>query len=74
VKEKPRCISYLQKKNRSYIDSAPALSYHNYTITIKKAKAKDLRKLVANYVPRDYHYFYANMPTTDDGDNSDDDI
>ena len=61
VREKPRSVSYLKKRNRIELDSSPPLKYPNYPIPINKAKAEDLRKLVNDYVPREYQSFYAEM-------------
>lgn len=73
VKEIPRCVSYFKKRNCIIPDCSPPPLYPQYPIPIKIEKAQDLKKLVNDYVPMNYQNFYAEMPTIESGDSSDED-
>lgn len=74
VKENPRSVSFFKKRNCHELDTPPPLRYDSYPIPIKRAKAADLKKLVYEYVPKQYRAFYAEMPTVESGDDSDEDF
>lgn len=61
VNEQPRCVSYYKKRNQEELGPTPHL-YSQYPIPIKAAKAEDVLKLVNEYLPPKYRYFYAEMP------------
>ena len=71
VDEAPQQVSYFKKRGVQLgIDGPPPSLYEYYPIPIKKAKADDLKKLVADYIPGDYQSFYFELPTMD-SDNDD---
>ena len=71
VNEAPQQVSYFKKRGVHLgIDGPPPPLYEYYPIPIKKAKADDLKKLVADYIPGDYQSFYSELPTVD-SDNDD---
>lgn len=71
--EVPQRVTYSKKRGMKHgIGNMPPPLYECYSIPIKGAKAVDLKKLVANYVPREYQSFYSELPTLNDTDSSDD--
>ena len=71
VDEAPQQVSYFKKRGVQLgIDGPPPPLYEYYPIPIKKAKADDLKKLVADYIPGDYQSFYSKLSTVD-SDNDD---
>ena len=70
VSKTPHCVSYFKQRGSSELIWHPPPLYQRYPIPIKKAKADDLRKLLA-YIPSEYHSFYANLPSEDIESDSD---
>ena len=72
VKEQPRHVCYYKKRNQEELGPIPHL-YSQYPIPIKAGKAEDVLKLVNEYLPPEYRYFYAKMPVIEgDSDESSD--
>ena len=72
VKELPQRVSYFKKRRRqSGIEGNTPPLYHQFPIPIKQAKADDLKKLVASYVPTEYQDFYSELPCCNDGNSAD---
>ena len=69
VSETPQCVSYFKKRGMQFgIDMMPPPLYQQYPIPINKAKADDLRKLVASFVPTEYQEFFIELPTENKSD------
>ena len=63
--ETPKKVSFLKKSNLQLnLQDLPALLYDTYPLPIKPAKAADLRKLAAEYVPNAAKSIYMDLPTT----------
>ena len=71
VKEEPRRVCFLKKRKQESLDTPPPALYSQYPIAIKKAKAEDLKKLVSDYVPPEFHAFYANLPECEEDSDED---
>ena len=72
VSEEPQCVSYSKKRGMKGM-SIPRCLYQQYPLPIKKAKADDVQTLAVKYLPAQHQQFYANIPSTRAGDDSDED-
>ena len=54
VMETQKRVSYYKKKGKQSINTKPSQLYEQYPIPLKKPKADDLHKLVANFVPSEH--------------------
>ena len=73
VMETPKRVSYYKKRGGQSIDTKPPQLYEQYPIPLKKPKADDLHKLVANFVPSEYQEFYVELPTNGSDSSADED-
>ena len=74
VREQPHHVCYFKKRNQLALDVYPPFCIHSIPFLSKEKKAKDLKKLVEEYVPLDYQSFYADMAEIKDNESSDEDI
>ena len=71
-KEIPQRVKYNKKRAKGQTHLAPPCLYQSFPISIKKAKADDVKKLVSHYVPARYQGFYSYLPALGDSDSDND--
>ncbi len=63
VSMRTHSVSFVKKRGiQRVLDCLPPPLYDQFPIAIKKAKAEDVRSLVAKYVPAVHQGFYSELP------------